>query len=103
MPKEKEKPKNEFKHESVEDKETLIKYLEAIQEGFHKGVLILGTENHEIDLIPQNLIKLTIYAKNGKEGSEISIKMSWKENEPTESTDVENKTSLQEKLEFCKK
>lgn len=72
--------KKEFKHESLEDLESILKYLDEIRNGLKEGTLRLGTEEREVVLQPGTLSELVIKAKKKKNASKLSFKLRWKEN-----------------------
>jgi len=37
----------EFKHESLQDRETIVKYLTALGEGFKDGKILLGSKKNQ--------------------------------------------------------
>jgi amphi-Trp domain-containing protein len=72
---------NEFKHESYQDRETILEYLNAIVDGITKGTMTLGDEKNRIDLEPEGLLKFKIEAKRKEDRSKLSLQVSWK-NDP---------------------
>ena len=70
---------NEFQFLSLVDQETIIKYLEALLDGFKSGHINLKAKEEAIILDPEGLMKLEIEAKNKQSRSKILIKVSWKD------------------------
>lgn len=70
---------DEFKHESIQDTELIIKYLNALTEGFQNGKLIFGTKQKKFILEPNGLLRLGISAKRKGQKVKISLKASWTE------------------------
>ena len=68
----------EFKYESVQDSETIVKYLTALRDGFADGKLILTAENKQLVLEPKGLLDFEIKSKRKDEEHRISIKVSWR-------------------------
>ncbi|MEW5721581.1 MAG: amphi-Trp domain-containing protein [Thermodesulfobacteriota bacterium] len=68
-----------FKHESLEDSETIIKYLKALQEGFEKGALLFSSDERRLILKPQGLINLDFEAKRKSGEIKVTIKFRWSE------------------------
>lgn len=102
------KSENEFRHESLEDAETVKKYLDAINDGLGSGHISLGSHDEEIILTPKGLINLKIKAKKKKGESEVSLKLSWKElnfeeDESHSEKKTDNKQGKKEKKEDKKK
>ena len=66
-----------FVYESVQDNETVSRYLESFVKGFKKGKISLKTSDNEINLEPNNLLQFQVKSeKKGKE-NKISLKISW--------------------------
>jgi amphi-Trp domain-containing protein len=78
---------NDFKHESLQDCDTIVKYLNAISEGFRQGHLVLANGDAPIVLEPDGLLKLDLKAKKKDGRYKLSMKISWKEKEQVESKD----------------
>ncbi len=69
-----------FSLESIQDRETICKYLQVFKEGFEQGVINFAHKDTVFNLEPQGLIKLEIRA--GLEGKEVMLNISfrWTEN-----------------------
>lgn len=70
---------DEFKHESIQDTELIIKYLNALTEGFENGKLVFGTNQKKFILEPNGLLRLGISAKRKGRKVKIALKASWTE------------------------
>ncbi|MBC8285687.1 MAG: amphi-Trp domain-containing protein [Nitrospinae bacterium] len=70
---------DEFKHESIQDTELIIKYLNALAEGFENGKLVFGTKQKKFILEPNGLLRLGISAKRKGRKVKIALKASWTE------------------------
>jgi amphi-Trp domain-containing protein len=70
---------NLFKHESVQDLDSLIAYLEAVSEGFRRRRLAMSDKDGELVLEPHGLIKFDIEAKCKGQSCKLVLKFSWKE------------------------
>lgn len=68
-----------FSHESLQDKETIKQYLQAVQEGLDKGRIVLSSLEDEIELQPRGLLKLTLKARRKGESSRLQIKIQWED------------------------
>lgn len=68
---------NNFKYESIFDKEALVELLENLTEGVKSGQLELSDQNKSIQLSPQGLMQFRVTA--GQEGSQhkLSLRVSW--------------------------
>jgi amphi-Trp domain-containing protein len=75
------KEEQDFSHESVQDPNNIVKYLEALLEGIKKRNLHLSTNGESMALTPREIITFEIQAKKRKYRSSLSVKMSWKEGE----------------------
>lgn len=70
----------EFEIESIQDKESIVKYIQAIADGFLNGQMVIGTKKRQLVLLPQGLIKLKIKAKRkGNLSCKVVMKFSWNE------------------------
>ena len=69
----------EFQHESIEDTESIIRYLDTLADGFRRQRLEFRAEREQIILKPHGLIQLEIKAKNRNKKSKLSLKFTWKD------------------------
>ena len=69
----------EFQYESLQDNQSIVKYLNALADGFSKGELAFKKSNENFILNPDGLIQLEIKAQRKTSKSKLSIKFSWKE------------------------
>lgn len=67
-----------FNYESIEDEESILKYLDSLKEGFQKKKLIFSKNNSEIELIPGHLVKFEIKAKETDTEVKLNLKFKWK-------------------------
>jgi len=70
-----------FKYESVQDMDTITKYLDAIAEGFRKGELTLTREGETLLLKPSGLLGFTVEAKLKSGRRKLKFTLGWKEHE----------------------
>lgn len=70
---------DEFKHDSVQDRESIARYLRALLEGFERGHLELGTDAQTLTLDPEGLLELEVRAKRKGGRCKLSLKVSWRE------------------------
>lgn len=68
-----------FNHESLQDKETIKQYLQAVQEGLDKGRIVLSSLEDEMELQPKGLLKLSLKARRKGETSKLQIKIQWED------------------------
>lgn len=71
--------KTSFSFESYQDKDSILKYLDAIKEGFINEKIVLRANSKEIVLFPPDLIKLEINMQKVKNTKSLNISFSWKE------------------------
>ena len=68
-----------FKHESVVDPDSIIKYFQSLIEGFQKGALLFCSDGRRLVIKPQGLISLEIEAKNKGGQNKMTLKFRWTE------------------------
>lgn len=73
--------KRSFEHKSLQDAESVVRYLSEIGEGIAGGRLALANGDGEVILEPTGLIKLNIKGSRKKEKGKLTIKLSWKAEE----------------------
>jgi len=71
-----------FQHESIEDRDSVIKYLEMLSDGFRKGAIEFSSGRDTITLVPSSLVHIEIKVKNQQQKSKLSLKISWKGQPP---------------------
>ncbi len=74
-----------FTMESLEDQETICKYLEALQESFQKGSINLSNSEKNLYMEPRGLIKFFIKAKKKNGEVKLSLGFKWAEDQDMES------------------
>ncbi|PRQ05755.1 hypothetical protein ENSA5_00750 [Enhygromyxa salina] len=79
---------DDFRHESVQDRRSIVKYLHAITAGIEQGQIELGTADHMLALEPGGMIELEVQAKRKAGRVKFSIKLHWREDEEEPSTEV---------------
>ena len=75
-----------FKHESLQDRTSVLAYLDALRQSFIDGKLVLASKDKELELEPKGLIRFDIEAKRKGDQRKLTLKMSWKEGD--DSTDA---------------
>jgi len=68
-----------FKHESLEDPESIVRYFSALGTGFETGVLMFRADKRQLVLRPQGLINLVVEAKRKGDEIKLTLKLSWNE------------------------
>lgn len=70
---------DEFRFESMQDRRSIEKYLNALMAGFLNGKIILGNQDQRMVLHPDGLIKLEVKAKKKGDRVKLTLISSWKE------------------------
>ncbi len=70
--------KNEFSHESFQDRESIVRYFESLSECFSQGKLSLASDDEEIAVDIPGLIRFDVRAKSRSDRVQVILKMSWK-------------------------
>jgi len=73
-----------FEMESLQDRETVCKYLEALKEGFIQGVINLSSNEENLSVVPGGLIKFTIKAKKKNGEVKLNLRFRWADMETPE-------------------
>lgn len=66
-----------FEHESLQDKEAVINYLNALAEGIAKGEILISDEEDTQILLPQKFTLMNIKAKKSKHEQSLRLKLQW--------------------------
>jgi amphi-Trp domain-containing protein len=69
--------KKNFRHESLQDQQTILKILQAMTEGLAQGKLLLRDADDEIVLAPQGLLQIKLIAAQEDNKSSFTLKVSW--------------------------
>lgn len=78
--------KQNFFHESIQDTQSIKKFLEVLQDGLEKGSLHLSGPSENIDLSPQGLLNFTVTARKKEDSNKISLEIEWKDSKDSELT-----------------
>ncbi|QPJ62469.1 MAG: amphi-Trp domain-containing protein [Candidatus Nitronauta litoralis] len=70
---------DEFRHESLQDTESIRNYLQALLDGFENGRILFGTRKKKLILEPNGLLNLAVKARRKNKEVRISVKINWKE------------------------
>ncbi|UCB54687.1 MAG: amphi-Trp domain-containing protein [Thiotrichales bacterium] len=68
---------HDFRHESMQDRETIVELLSSLQQGLEKGTLRFSDEDNEIVLEPSGLLNLAIKASSNAELNVLDVRISW--------------------------
>ncbi|HDQ40020.1 MAG TPA: amphi-Trp domain-containing protein [Desulfonatronum sp.] len=77
-------PEEKFRHESLQDKESIGKYLDALRDGFVNGQLQFSWKDKRLVLEPRSLIKFDLEA--GKKDGEVRMILRFRWEEPSETS-----------------
>jgi amphi-Trp domain-containing protein len=69
----------EFDHESLQDTESIGKYLEALANGFRSGTLQFSSGKKAIRLTPTGLLELSLKVKRKSGEARLNLNVAWKE------------------------
>jgi amphi-Trp domain-containing protein len=72
---------NQFRHESLQDSKAIVRYLDALSEGFEKGTLQFRDQEGEIVLEPRGMIRFEVTASRKSGRYSMALKLSWKQTE----------------------
>ena len=70
---------DKFEFESVQDCRTIQKYLQALQDGFAHGRIVLNTDGSEICLHPAGHMKFEVSVKKKGAENKMALKVTWKD------------------------
>jgi amphi-Trp domain-containing protein len=68
-----------FKHESLQDCDSIVKYFNALSEGFCNGSLSFSTDSKRLQLKPRGLIRLGVEANRKGDQVKVSLTFRWSE------------------------
>lgn len=72
---------SQFRHESLQDSKAIVRYLDALSEGFEKGTLQFRDQEGEIVLEPSGMIRFEVTAARKSGRYSMALKLSWKQAE----------------------
>jgi amphi-Trp domain-containing protein len=73
--------KKNFRHESLQDRESIQAILKAITQGLAKGRLELSDEEGEMVLNPDGLLQLKVTATQDTDRHRLNLRITWQEEE----------------------
>ena len=79
--------KKAFRHESLQDAETIKDYLSAITESLASGSLTFSDEDGEIQLTPNGLMYLKVTASKEDGQNRFNIRVTWQDKRDKKSKD----------------
>jgi amphi-Trp domain-containing protein len=69
-----------FEHESLQSRRSIVAYLQALQEGFQSGTLVLSDPEGRIELKPNGLLRFEVQAAQKGDRIRLVLRFSWKHN-----------------------
>jgi amphi-Trp domain-containing protein len=73
------KTTDDFSYESTQDSRSIVKYLQALGEGFDSGRLLFVSGTDEMILKPRGLLQFVLKARRKDGKVKVSAEISWKE------------------------
>ncbi len=73
--------KNSFRHESLQDSETIQEILKSITKGIANGKLSFSDEDGEIVMQPEGLLNLKVTATQDDSRNRLNIRITWQAGE----------------------
>lgn len=74
--------KKSFRHESLQDADTIQDILKAISKGLGNGSLSFSDEDDSIDMRPEGLLNLKVTASEDDSRHRLDIRVSWQAASP---------------------
>ncbi|MDR2405223.1 MAG: amphi-Trp domain-containing protein [Deltaproteobacteria bacterium] len=71
---------NNFHYNFVTDPQDVVRYLEALIEGFKGGALDFSSPGHAVHLELPEILKMSIETSNRKGRVKVSLNLTWPEN-----------------------
>lgn len=72
---------DDFRHESVHDPRSIVKYLQAITTGIERGHIQLGAAEHLLDLRPKGMLEFEVRAKRRGGRVMLALELHWRESD----------------------
>ncbi|QQD17747.1 amphi-Trp domain-containing protein [Spongiibacter nanhainus] len=70
-------PKTTFRHDSLQDRETIQEFLNALIKGLDKGELLFSDEDGKIEMHPEGLLNLKVTASQDDNRHRVDVRISW--------------------------
>ncbi len=67
-----------FVFESMQDAESIRKYLQAVMDGLQKGRLVVAAGREQFELRPSELLTFTVKARRRGGSGRLSLAISWR-------------------------
>ncbi len=66
-----------FRHESLQDNDSIRDFLKAISSAFAKGELLLEDEDGRLQMTPEGLLRLKVTASQEDDRNRLDIRVTW--------------------------
>lgn len=77
--------KNSFRHESLQDLQSIQRILKAITKGIGKGRLVFSDEDGELKMEPDGLLNLKVTGESNDSRNRLTIRITWQAEEKAKS------------------
>lgn len=75
---------DQFEYESLQDNESIGRYLQALIEGFENNKITFSSENNTVTVHPGSLLQFSVKVRKKDSKNKLSIKISWKDSKKKE-------------------
>jgi len=69
--------KNSFRHESLQDQESVLAIMQALTDGLAKGKLTFSDDDDSLSLKPEGLLAVKLTASQEDNRNRINLRLSW--------------------------
>ncbi len=74
----------QFEYESLQDNESIGKYLQALIEGFENNRITFSSESDTVVVHPGSMLQFAVKVRKKDNKNKLSIKISWKDSKKKE-------------------
>jgi len=79
--------KKTFRHESLQDRKTIRKILQAVTDGLQQGKLSFSNDDGTIQMVPKDLLHLKVTATKDGGNNRVNLRISWRDESEEELRD----------------
>jgi amphi-Trp domain-containing protein len=76
--------KNSFRHESLQDRDSIQAILKALTEGIVKGKVTFSDDDDSISMTPDGLLNLKLIVSQEENRNRINLRITWEDREEKE-------------------
>ena len=76
--------KNSFRHESLQDRDSIQAILKALTEGVVKGKVTFSDDDDSISMTPDGLLNLKLIVSQEENRNRINLRITWEDREEKE-------------------